>query len=132
MLLNIAILEDDPKQSKELYKLLTTWATCHGHVFHIYQYTNGPSLLRAITQQTFHACFLDIQLNTEDQNAETGMETAVRLRKENYSGDLIFLTAFREYVFRGYDVRALHYLLKPITQETLSKRFWNKYCLHLF
>lgn len=26
MLLNIAILEDDPKQSKELYKLLTTWA----------------------------------------------------------------------------------------------------------
>ena len=61
MLLNIAILEDDPKQSKELYKLLTTWAACHGHVFHIYQYTNGPSLLRAITQQTFHACFLDIQ-----------------------------------------------------------------------
>ena len=57
MLLNIAILEDDPKQSNELYKLLTTWAACHGHVFHIYQYTNGPSLLRAITQQTFHACF---------------------------------------------------------------------------
>ena len=26
----------------------------------------------------------------------------------------------REYVFRGYDVRALHYLLKPITQENLS------------
>ena len=41
MLLNIAILEDDPKQSNELYKLLTTWAACHGHVFHIYQYTNG-------------------------------------------------------------------------------------------
>ena len=51
MLLNIAILEDDPKQSKELYKLLTTWAACHGHVFHIYQYTNGPSLLQAITQK---------------------------------------------------------------------------------
>ena len=121
MLLNIAILEDDPKQSKELYKLLTTWATCHGHVFHIYQYTNGPSLLRAITQQTFHACFLDIQLNTEDQNAETGMETAVRLRKENYSGDLIFLTAFREYVFEGYNVQAFNFLLKPIDQKILEQ-----------
>ena len=30
-----------------------------------------------------------------------------------------FLTAFREYVFRGYEVRALNYLLKPVKENTL-------------
>ena len=49
------------------------------------------------------------------------METAVRLRKENYSGDLIFLTAFREYVFEGYNVQAFNFLLKPIDQKILEQ-----------
>lgn len=61
-------------------------------------------------------CFQILKL----EENETGLTFCGRLRELGYSGEIIFLTAFREYVFRGYDVRALHYLLKPITQETLS------------
>ena len=35
--------------------------------------------------------------------------------------DFIFLTAFREYVFEGYSVEAIDYLLKPLDQAALDK-----------
>ena len=37
-----------------------------------------------------------------------------QLRESGYTGIIIFLTAFKEYVFDGYDVQAFNYLLKPI------------------
>lgn len=48
-----------------------------------------------------------------------GMEVAKKLRLEGYQGHIIFLTSFQEYVFQGYEVHALNYLLKPIKQEKL-------------
>ena len=48
-----------------------------------------------------------------------GIEVAKRLRESGYQGIIVFLTAFREYVFRGYEVRALNYLLKPVKENTL-------------
>lgn len=48
-----------------------------------------------------------------------GIEVAKRLRESGYHGIIVFLTAFREYVFRGYEVRALNYLLKPVKENTL-------------
>ena len=42
------------------------------------------------------------------------------VRELQYSGDIIFLTNFQEYVFDGYSVRAFNYLLKPITLEVLT------------
>ena len=49
----------------------------------------------------------------------SGLDVAKKLRKEGYQGPIIFLTAFREYVFHGYEVHAMNYLLKPVKQETL-------------
>lgn len=48
-----------------------------------------------------------------------GIEVAKRLRALGYKGIIVFLTAFREYVFRGYEVRAMNYLLKPVKENTL-------------
>lgn len=121
MLLNIAILEDNPQYSQKLYLLLKNWANIHGHIFYIDQYTDGQALLHAVTQRKFQVCFLDIQLNSEVPDSETGMDIAVQLRRKHYSGDLVFLTAFREYVFEGYNVQAFNFLLKPINQIILEQ-----------
>lgn len=61
------------------------------------------------------AFFLDIQMGQMN-----GIEVAKRLRESGYQGIIVFLTAFREYVFRGYEVRALNYLLKPVKENTFS------------
>jgi two-component system LytT family response regulator len=56
--------------------------------------------------------FLDIQLAEGN-----GFDL---LNKLNYSGKVIFITAFDEYAFRAFEVNALDYLLKPISHERLK------------
>lgn len=60
--------------------------------------------------------FLDISLKEEN-----GVDIAKKLRAHNYKGHIIFLTGFQEYVFEGYSVRALDYLLKPIDPVKLDR-----------
>lgn len=55
--------------------------------------------------------FLDIQL-TEG----TGFDL---LNKIDFNGKVIFITAYDEYAFRAFEVNALDYLLKPISDERL-------------
>lgn len=50
-----------------------------------------------------------------------GVATAHRLRELEFEGNLVFLTAFSEYVFKGYDVQALNYLMKPVEYEKIEK-----------
>lgn len=49
-----------------------------------------------------------------------GVMFAKELRKHNYKGEIVFLTAFQEYVFEGYQVQALNYLLKPVVLEEVE------------
>jgi DNA-binding LytR/AlgR family response regulator len=49
----------------------------------------------------------------------TGVELAKKLRGENNDVIIIFLTAIKEYVFEGYEVNALNYLLKPVNKQNL-------------
>lgn len=35
------------------------------------------------------------------------------LRDKNYAGEIVFLTSFHKYVFEGYPVEAMNYLVKP-------------------
>ena len=54
-----------------------------------------------------------------DRRSMNGMELARRIRKADRQIDILFLSNLREYVFQGYEVGALRYLLKPVTGETL-------------
>ena len=43
-----------------------------------------------------------------------GIEIAKTVRKENTAVQIIFVTGFYEYFSDGFDVSALHYLIKPV------------------
>ena len=49
----------------------------------------------------------------------SGVELAERIRKEDRLVQIIFITGYMDYIAQGYDVEALHYLLKPVTQDKL-------------
>ena len=61
--------------------------------------------------------FLDIEMEPEGMN---GIELAAKLRENDSSIQLVFVTGYMEYIADGYDVEALHYLLKPVTEEKLG------------
>lgn len=56
--------------------------------------------------------FLDIQLGDG-----TGFDL---LQKIDYEGKIIFVTAYDEYAIRAFDVNALDYIMKPVSDRRLK------------
>ncbi|MDR2891542.1 MAG: LytTR family DNA-binding domain-containing protein [Deltaproteobacteria bacterium] len=91
--------------------------------FHLTLCTNGEDFLAAFASESYHLILLDIDLG--DIN---GIELAKKIRESDREAAIIFTTSHREYVFEGYDVNALHYLIKPVDAtilERLIKAAWH-------
>lgn len=69
-------------------------------------FTDSVEAINAVKEQKPNLLFLDIQM--PDLN---GMELAYMIPNETR---VIFTTAFKEYAFESYEVKALDFLLKPI------------------
>ncbi len=124
MNLNITILEDNKQDYLLLSEEILHWAETEGHsanITWIDSYDTFNKLFLTIKCDIF---FSDIELDCE--NSSSGLNACKKLRRFGYSGIIIFLTAFKEYVFEGYDVQAFNYLLKPISQKSLNN------CLNKF
>ena len=61
----------------------------------------------------------DILLLDVEMPGCSGVELAKRVRRENKLTQIVFVTGYSDYIAEGYDVSALHYLLKPLSQEKL-------------
>ena len=60
--------------------------------------------------------FLDIEMS-----GINGMETARRIREKNERLVLVFVTGYADYVFDGYTVNALDYVMKPCRDTRLRE-----------
>ncbi|MCI8408806.1 MAG: response regulator transcription factor [Lachnospiraceae bacterium] len=115
MQLKITILEDKQIEIERLTNELLSWSKEKDTQLDINTYSSGEEYfnLRKVPEDS-NIIFLDIQMDKM-----SGIDVARQIRSEGYSGYIIFLTAFREYVFHGYEVHALNYLLKPIKRQPL-------------
>ncbi|NLB79964.1 MAG: response regulator, partial [Clostridiaceae bacterium] len=50
---------------------------------------------------------------------KSGVELAKEIRRDNQSIQIVFITGYSDYIAEGYDVSALHYLIKPVDQKKL-------------
>ncbi|MCI7097763.1 MAG: LytTR family DNA-binding domain-containing protein [Lachnospiraceae bacterium] len=115
MNLNCCILENELIYIDHLMKLLRQWQNETGCDLSVDTLCSASELYEAISQKHYDILFIDIVLN----NGENGIDVAKKLRSESYSGDLVFLTNFQDYVFEGYPVHALDYLIKPASYEKI-------------
>lgn len=116
MTINIAVVEDEFIYVQQLKEILEQWSkqlNCWVSV----NYFQEPHSFLANDIDTYDAVFLDIEL----KDTIDGFSLAQSMRKELYKGSIIFLTNYKEYVFQGYDVQALNYLLKPIDAIDIIK-----------
>lgn len=82
-----------------------------------FEFSSGEGLLRWLERHAgeMDLVFLDIEMDGMD-----GMDSARRLRALDETLQLVFVTGYDKYVFDGYSVGALGYLLKPPGPEQLD------------
>ncbi len=113
-MLKLAICDDEVHQRIELIDMLKKELQNKNIQYYIYEYENGEELLQSRTE--INVYFLDIKMNKL-----SGIETAKQIRKINKEAIIVFITALKEYVFEAFDVRAFHYLLKPVAEKKLRE-----------
>ncbi|MBQ7359226.1 MAG: response regulator transcription factor [Lachnospiraceae bacterium] len=116
MKITVTILEDQPIEVERLKNYLKEWCNENNFSFEANIFHSGEDYFanRKDPPDITNVFFLDVQMSKL-----TGIDVAKRLRQEGYQGYIIFLTAFKEYVFHGYEVHALNYLLKPVKPAQL-------------
>lgn len=128
----IAICDDEEDFVSSLKYFLCEILKDKGIDFCIETFYSGEMLLSHIKEEagTFDLFLLDIFMKETN-----GIDTAKDIRLTNDSAGIIFITSSEQYVFSGYEVQALQYLLKPIDSKALSsaimfdlkRRYENKY-----
>ncbi|NLY20914.1 MAG: response regulator transcription factor [Tissierellia bacterium] len=84
----------------------------------IYEFSSGDRLLKWFEnhENEVDLLFLDIEMPGLD-----GMATAKSLRQENSFIQIVFVTSHPTYVFDGYSVGAMGYLMKPAKENEVEE-----------
>ena len=113
--MRIAIVDDLAEERALLKERLTRQLSLRGTEAEILEFANGEAFLAAEKERRFTAAFLDIYME-----GVSGMDAARELRKTDTDCLLIFTTTSTDHALEGFQVRALHYLVKPFSESDLS------------
>lgn len=110
--MNIAIVEDEEAHSSLLQGYVSAWGEARGKAVHVRVYPDAGSFLFELEDGGPDAVFADIQMP-----GMNGMEMVRRLRERDAGMPVVFTSGLSDYLQEGYEVQALHYLIKPISRE---------------
>ena len=111
----IAICDDSNADRQYVLNMVRTWAAAAGHLVHTDAFASAESFLFHYAQESdYDILLLDIEMGAMD-----GVTMAKQLRKSNNTVQIIFITGYSDYISEGYEVAALHYLMKPVKEEKL-------------
>ncbi len=114
MQITIALCDDDSEQIKNLRRLIGEWADGKPFAVNIAGYESGEQFLFEYQDNPCNLLLLDIEMS-----GINGMELAKKLRSAGDMLPIIVITGYSDYMADGYDVEALHYLLKPVETDKL-------------
>lgn len=112
----IGICDDDAAQREYLEGLVLAWARKMRHLTELRQYAKAEDFLFDYSEEKdFDILLLDIEMP-----GVSGIELAREVRRGNTAVQIVFITGFYEYFSDGFDVSALHYLIKPVDGVKLN------------
>ena len=113
--MRIAIVDDIAAERNLLHTRLNYKLKQRSIQADVLEYESGEAFLADAEQQPFTVVFLDIYMD-----GMSGMEAAKALRKLDTDCLLIFTTTSTDHALEGFQVRAMHYLVKPYTEQDLT------------
>lgn len=113
----IAICDDEQNQIEYITSIVTSWSNHKGHSCEIRTFASAEAFLFEYEEdKAYDILLLDVEMKNMN-----GIELAKRIRKDNNRAEIIFITSHFEFVGEGYEVDALHYLIKPISVEKFTQ-----------
>ena len=111
----VAVCDDSDADRRYIMNMVRSWASAAGHEVQIDGFPSAESFLfRYAGESDYDILLLDIEMGAMD-----GVTMAKELRKSNDTVQIIFITGYSDYISEGYEVAALHYLMKPVNEEKL-------------
>ncbi len=116
-MLKLALCEDDPIFSESQEQLCREVLQTLGWKADLTVYLSAEDLLTDWENGIrYDVLLLDILMEEMD-----GITLARRLRTLESEASIVFITSSPSFALQGYDVDALHYLMKPLTSEALTQ-----------
>ena len=109
----IAICDDEQKDRDFVAALSRRWAEQRGNTVELTEFSSAEQFLFCYGEQSdYDILLLDIEMGQMD-----GVQLAKQLRQKNETIQIVFVTGYSDYISEGYEVAALHYLMKPVREE---------------
>ena len=116
MALRIAICDDNPVDTQIIQKYADGWLKQWEIETELVSFPSAESFLFQYEEsQPFDLLFLDVEMGEMD-----GVALAKELRARGDTAQIVFITGYMDYMAQGYDVEALHYLIKPVDEQKLG------------
>ena len=135
MAYRVAIVDDSTTDAKFVQGILNNWADLRQANIQAEVFPSAEAFLfRYAEDKEWDILLLDIEMGAMD-----GVTMAKRVRQDNEAVQIVFITGYSDYIAEGYEVAALHYLMKPVNREKLltvldramEKRKQEERCLNL-
>lgn len=84
----------------------------------VYEFSSGTN---AASWLASHPGEIDLLFLDVEMKGLSGMEAAEKIRTFDSQLTIVFVTGYSDYVFDGYRVGALDYVMKPVTDEKLRQ-----------
>ena len=135
MAYRVAIVDDSVTDARFVEGILTDWAGEKQTAIRAEVFSSAESFMfRYAEDKEWDILLLDIEMGAMD-----GVTMAKKVRAHNEAVQIVFITGYSDYIAEGYEVAALHYLMKPVNREklmavldrALEKRKQEERCLNL-
>ena len=135
MAYRVAIVDDSVTDARFVEGILKDWAGEKQTAIQAEVFSSAESFLfRYAEDKEWDILLLDIEMGAMD-----GVTMAKKVRAHNEAVQIVFITGYSDYIAEGYEVAALHYLMKPVNREklmtvldwALEKRKQEERCLNL-
>lgn len=115
----IAVCDDEVQICAQIEKMILDYSRIENQKVSVDVYESGESLCRDLeVGEYFDLIFLDIEMKVLD-----GVEVGVFLREtmDNQMTQIVYVSGREEYYRELFEVRPMHFLLKPFTREEIIK-----------
>lgn len=113
--MHIGICDDLSEDLELLEKYIRQYMNTHSIECAISTFESGEALLEHLQNEQYDILFLDIYMD-----GKNGVETARTIREAGLECMLIFTTTSPDHALDGFEVGAVHYLIKPLNYRDVE------------